>query len=229
MKNLNFGLAILCVIISASSSAMADNLGEHVGKTFADAFDDTGPKILGVGAVLTALSFSQDQPMHDTWVGNQRMPPSVSSVGDFWGHGFVQGGIIIGQFIWDRPNAWPSLEGTLSSTAVTYAMKYSVQRQRPDNGNHDSFPSVHTQISFASATALHMAYGWKVAAPAYIMGVFTGLSRLADDAHWFSDVVAGATIGVLFGRSGFKHHVQVQPMSFRQGDPGFGLTASWRF
>ena len=63
----------------------------------------------------------------------------------------------------------------------------------------------------------------------FALGVVTGLSRLADDAHWFSDIVAGATVGIMFGRASFKHHLEITPMVMRPQEHGYGLLASWRF
>ena len=227
MKYLIIGLALL--VQPAELVWAEESLAFHAEKSVADAFDETGLKILGVGALATALALTQDQAMQAAWVNNQRMDPSVSVIGDYWGRGYVEFGAVAAQLIFDRKNGVPALEGTLTSTVATYALKYGVQRQRPSNGNRDSFPSGHTQAAFAMATTLHMSYGFWPAAPIYFMAVFTGLSRMADNAHWFSDVVAGATVGVLFGRAGFKHHFAVTPMAFESGDRGFGLVVNLNY
>ena len=57
--------------------------------------------------------------------------------------------------------------------------------------------------SFATATSLTYAYGWKAAVIAYPIAAFVGLSRLSDDAHWGSDVVAGTFVGVFMARACF--------------------------
>jgi hypothetical protein len=47
-----------------------------------------------------------------------------------------------------------------------------------------------------------------------------------------SDVVFGATIGVLFGRAGFKHHFTVAPMAWEPTESSaesYGLSISWSF
>ena len=36
---------------------------------------------------------------------------------------------------------------------------------------------------------------------AYPVAAFVGLSRLSDDMHWASDVVAGAFVGIIMGRA----------------------------
>ena len=78
-------------------------------------------------------------------------------------------------------------------------------------------PSGHTQAAFSIAASMTESYGWKVGLPFWGMGVFTGLTRLADNAHWLSDVVAGATIGTLFGRAGYSHHLVQPTVLFNNG------------
>jgi membrane-associated phospholipid phosphatase len=84
--------------------------------------------------------------------------------------------------------------------ATTQAIKFSVQRTRPD-GTSLSFPSGHTSASFATATVLHSELGWKVGVPAYAVAAWVGASRMERQRHYLSDVVVGATIGILAGRS----------------------------
>jgi hypothetical protein len=78
-------------------------------------------------------------------------------------------------------------------------LKYSVKRLRPDSSRHNSFPSGHTATSFMTATMLHKEYGWR--SPWFSIGGYTvaavaGVSRILNNQHWMSDVVAGATIGI---------------------------------
>lgn len=44
-----------------------------------------------------------------------------------------------------------------------------------------------------------MSYGWKAGVPAFLLAAGVGASRLSDDVHWASDVVAGATLGIWMG------------------------------
>jgi hypothetical protein len=223
---------IVCVAVSTafflSARSFSMSVLDHAKYTFEDAFDTTGLEILGAGTFLTLIAFSQDSAMHDAWNHNQRMPTNISAVGNFWGSGIPEVAIAIGQLVFDQENGIVYSEGLASSFAVTEILKYSVARQRPDSGNTTSLPSGHTQVSFASATSLTVSYGWWIGIPMFAMGTFTGLSRLADNAHWLSDVTAGATIGVLFGRAGFKHHFNLKPMAILDGGNGAGLIAQWR-
>ena len=120
--------------------------------------------------------------------------------------------ILLGQTYYDREKGIAGLEGLALGALVTHSTKYLTARSRPDSDTKTSFPSGHTQAAFSLATSLWMSYGWSAGLPLAGLGVFTGLTRIADNAHWLSDVVAGATIGILFGRSGFRHHESAAPL-----------------
>jgi membrane-associated phospholipid phosphatase len=94
------------------------------------------------------------------------------------------------------------------NTALTYGFKYSINRPRPYETHLDlvvdpefyessaSFPSGHTSVAFATATALSLKYrNWYVIAPAYIWAGSVGYSRMNLGVHYPSDVLAGAVIG----------------------------------
>ncbi len=225
MKNLIGSISLVAALFLPLNIAHAENIIRGLGHTFTDAFDAPGLAILGIGTVATIFATTQDQAMHDNWVNNQRMSKDMSGFGsNFWGTGIPEVLIAGTQLIWDEPDGIAHSESLVISTAVTYALKYSTQRSRPDSNTATSFPSGHTQISFCTATNLAISYGWVAAIPAYSLGVLTGLARLSDNAHWFSDVVAGAVIGIMFGRSSFKHDMYVSPVSFEGGGYGLQLT-----
>jgi membrane-associated phospholipid phosphatase len=85
------------------------------------------------------------------------------------------------------------------TAAVVGIVKVSVDRTRP-SGSRYSFPSGHTATAFTVSTVLDKHFGWKVGLAAYSTAVLTGLARMEDDHHYLSDVIAGATIGLLVGR-----------------------------
>lgn len=59
-----------------------------------------------------------------------------------------------------------------------------------------SFPSGHVTCAFATAAAMAVLYPrWRWAF--YAVAAITGLERLAERAHYLSDVVAGAGVGIL--------------------------------
>ena len=78
-------------------------------------------------------------------------------------------------------------------------IKYSVGRLRPDGSRHNSFPSGHTATAFMTASMLHKEYGWRspwFSIGGYTAAAVTGVSRICNNRHWLSDVVAGAAVGI---------------------------------
>ncbi len=203
----------LTTILISSSVLAEENLTvvDHIEATTKDGFDNTGLWILGSGALATIVAFQFDQQTHDAWKDHQKMSADFSKYGNFWGTGIPEVIAIGGQIYFDKTNGIPAAEGFLIGGVVTHATKFLIRRERPDSNTKTALPSGHTQAAFSLAASMTESYGWKVGAPFWGLGIFTGLTRLADNAHWLSDVVAGATVGVLFGRAGYKHHRQIQP------------------
>ncbi len=89
----------------------------------------------------------------------------------------------------------------LLSQAMVQTLKYSIRRDRPDHSNNKSFPSGHSASAFATATVLQRHYGWKVGLPAYAIGGYVALARMAWNRHHASDVVMGAGFGIASART----------------------------
>ena len=86
------------------------------------------------------------------------------------------------------------------SQTVAQGIKIAAQRTRPD-GTTLSFPSGHSASAFATASVLQSELGWKVGIPAYGAAAWVAASRVHAKRHYLSDVIAGATIGIMAGRS----------------------------
>jgi membrane-associated phospholipid phosphatase len=116
---------------------------------------------------------------------------------------------------------------TAATLSVVYALKYSINRKRPDGGDH-SFPSGHTALAFAGAGFLHLRYGWEYGLPAYALGVFVGYSRVHAKQHYTTDVIAGGAIGIAANVALTRrwHGVAVTPIA-GDGRPGLSISASW--
>lgn len=103
------------------------------------------------------------------------------------------------------------------SQVFVQALKYTVRRERPDGSNDKSFPSGHSASAFATATVLQRHYGWKVGVPAYALGGYIALARMAWNRHHATDVVMGAGFGIASARTvtmslaKSKFNVGVQP------------------
>lgn len=111
-------------------------------------------------------------------------------------------------------------EAIVIGGATTSLLKAVAGRQRPYvaagdaddftplrvSGGHTSFPSGHTTVAFAFASAVTAELATESSRAAWIAGPLlyggaslVGMARMYDDKHWGSDVMLGAGIGTLAG------------------------------
>lgn len=109
-----------------------------------------------------------------------------------------------------------------TSTLLLYSsvniIKNNTNIRRPSGRSQSSFPSGHTAISFMAAEFLHQEYGqvslWYSIA-GYSMATTTGFLRMYNDKHWFSDVLAGAGIGILSTKIAYWLHPFLKNVIFK--------------
>lgn len=75
-------------------------------------------------------------------------------------------------------------------------LKYTCCRLRPDGVTANSFPSGHTATVFMGAEQIRLEYGGWAGAGAYALATGVGLLRVYNGYHWFTDVLAGAAVGI---------------------------------
>ena len=107
----------------------------------------------------------------------------------------------------------------IASGLITPAIKIATGRSRPyeDVGSNSfqglganklnsSFPSGHTTEAFALASVIssHYEETW-IKCSAYTVATLVGVARIYNDAHFASDVLAGALIGNWVGQSVVSH------------------------
>ena len=108
-----------------------------------------------------------------------------------------------------RGEAWAMLEAAGLSGVTALALKYAVGREGPDQTSDPnqwrksggtSFPSFHSTAAFAVGTVLAESgndeYRWVRRFLGYGLGAATSYERLKHNAHWLSDTVAGAALGI---------------------------------
>lgn len=90
--------------------------------------------------------------------------------------------------------------------AIVNGIKYTVREPRPDGSSNNSFPSGHTATTFMGAELVRIEYGeehpW-FAVGAYAIATTVGVLRVYNERHWFTDVFAGAGVGILSARIGY--------------------------
>ena len=103
-------------------------------------------------------------------------------------------------------NAFVMAAASIVNEGVTYALKYSINRDRPfetypeivkkAKAGSPSFPSGHTSSAFATATSLSLSYTkWYIIVPSFAYAGTVAYSRMCLGVHYPSDVAAGALIG----------------------------------
>ena len=135
------------------------------------------------------------------------MPNLQAEIGDKWGDPIaavimLPAIVLVDRMLGDNSTGDTSqrlefaIASMLSVGLVTVVTKELVQRQRPNGSTHRSFPSGHTSITFAVAEITRQLYGNRASVPFYLLAMNTALSRIHDNKHYPSDVVAGAGLGI---------------------------------
>ena len=169
--------------------------------------------ILGAGLGAVAATHPFDEDVADSGLNSERYGgkrlDQFFEFGETLGGGLVQAGAAATTLIAGKLTHNSSIEALgndlvraqILTQGLTFAAKAAVARERPDSSNKRSFPSGHASATFASATVLHRHYGWKIGGPAYAVAAYVAGSRLNESKHYLSDVIFGATLGILVGRS----------------------------
>jgi undecaprenyl-diphosphatase len=188
-------------------------------------FAAAGAVMVALWTLVGALLVSAGTPALDRWlldtaVGLQG-PATVevarftSRVGDFLVVGTVALAIVAYAYVrarrWDL--GWLTLAVIGGALAITGAIKLLTDRMRPDGGLTDTFSSAFPSGHAVRAAAVYTLVAWLVlrwtsphrrtaralvVTVAVLMILAIGGSRLLLGAHWFTDVIAGYVLGVLW-------------------------------
>jgi hypothetical protein len=213
--------AIRCTVIAVGCCgvALAQPSGRaprHEGefsieliKSLGSLFSEDNLVPFAAGSLATAVAVMPEQNLEDYFLNHAEQFDEVGAPGEVIGNAYVMAPIIGGLFVAGRVGGdqrfksmtFALAQGFLVNGAVTAAIKYPAKRWRPNNNDQLSFPSGHTSGSFMWATVLSRTYGAKAGIPAYAVATYVGITRLEANAHHLTDIVAGATIGYLVGRT----------------------------
>jgi membrane-associated phospholipid phosphatase len=114
------------------------------------------------------------------------------------------------------------IRAQILSQAYVQALKFTVQRERPDGSDHYSFPSGHSASAFATAAVLQRHYGWKAGVPATVVAAYVATARVHDNKHYLSDVVFGAAMGIAAQRTVTLHSRRYDMAMVPAAGPGYG-------
>lgn len=229
-----------------SPGAQAYNPFRHVGAGLRDLGDEQNLITLGVGSALTFVALGIDQSLarhyedHNPWGG-------ISKLGnDYLGTGIPGAVVGLSTLLYgamakkdhEIHSGQAHLEALAMSGLLTGLLKFSFRRDRPDGGHASSFPSGHTSTTFTSAMVLHEMYDsvW-LDIVTFSLASYTGACRVTARRHYLSDVLFGATLGVIVGHAFAKHHKEgaqaqdsaVAWMPYFDSRESFGIMASKSF
>jgi membrane-associated phospholipid phosphatase len=171
---------------------------------------------LATAGALTLTAHNDRWLTQESTEADSRGEHRVASLAEPFGNsGYVLPGLVVAYGaarLLDHPGAASGIlrvgESIVVAGAATVVIKEAVGRARPSESPDDpdtvrpfsgrsSFPSGHTAIGFAAATAIDRETSarwvpWVV----YPAAGLIGWSRVHDRQHWTSDVAAGAALGV---------------------------------
>ena len=163
-----------------------------------------------------ALAGAFDEPVErdvqeDRSQFGDRLASAVRRMGEPEVFATIPGAIFAAGLLTKRPRLRRGGERIAVSLALAGVLaastKLAVGRLRPNQtpetgafkpfSGADAFPSGHATMAFALATSLanEIKRPWATAA-LLTVAAGTGWSRMNDNKHWLSDVVAGAALGV---------------------------------
>ncbi len=192
----------------ASRDTSLGSFPKEFGRNFANLFSTGNLMPLVVGASATGVAYGLDDNVHHYFDGRERLEDAAEA-GSFMGSpavivGGSAGLLLVGQFSSNakfRGLTYDLAQGIALGGILTQGIKYAVGRVRPDGSNDASFVSGHTSSAFTVATILSRYYGPKVGIPAYFAAAFVGSARIEQNKHFLSDVVAGAALGYIVGKT----------------------------
>jgi membrane-associated phospholipid phosphatase len=213
----------------------------NVARSFVGVFGRDNVNTLVLGLSASAVSFAADDQVARAIEGQCfRCGSTGATIGGAPIVPVVGALFLAGRFA--PPGKFRSVtydmgQALVVNAAWTGVFKYGLHRTRPDGSDTLSFPSGHTSTAFSLATVAERHYGWKVGVPAYVLASSIGLSRIERNRHHLSDVLAGATLGVIVGRTVTrlngesaprKHTLAVGPSTdLNGGGVGLGVSATW--
>lgn len=205
MKHIFF-LGLLFVV---STCAHSSEFFDEVKEDAISPFNTKALNVLEVGGGLTLVAFVFEENLKDKLqddVSSDRPLSRSSKIGDILGRAWpnIAYALAMGtsylisddQKYLDRTILMT--KATLYSGAMTDILKRVIREKRPNGGAY-SFPSGHATSVFAFSSVVMMEHPLPYGIAANAMAAFVGFSRINDNAHFLQDVLAGATIGTMYG------------------------------
>jgi hypothetical protein len=173
----------------------------------------------GAAGATTALVFLADEPLRDAARRSDRFweyGENVRWVGQGGALLGLTGGFLLTGLIFDRQKDLDTVSLMLESALIGHgyglAMKYTAGRLRPRTGaDARTFDPFSGNVSLPSGEALNVFIlagvvtaqypSWPVRIVSYGVAGAVGAGRIALDAHWGSDILVSAVIGIAVSKA----------------------------
>ena len=172
--------------------------------------------VVGAGLLMFA-GFYFDGALHG-WIAEhqdaaaRKFMRSVGQFGDWPAHVSLGLGLLVLAY-WRRSKRWMRIFAAMIlacalAGAGTRLVKIAVGRARPSiqteavwkgpslSARYNAFPSGHTAASTAFFATLALAC-WRIGTPFLVIPLLIAFSRIYTNAHYLSDVVCAAVLGIL--------------------------------
>jgi hypothetical protein len=208
------------------------------------AWKKAGIGVLAVGALMIADSKVREEMLRHT-EGAMELGNSVEPFGQEYSWAVLAAFYGAGK-LFDNQRARAVAEDGFASSVIaagiiTPAIKSLAGRSRPSQSERNyvfgedgaSFPSGHATQAFAIASVIaeHYESRW-VDIMVYGIAGLVGYARIAHQAHFTSDVLAGAIIGIAVGKAVVRineqerRRMQIEPMITTDGGAGLSIRFS---
>jgi len=192
--------------------------------------------LAAIGGGLAAAAHPADRTLNARLVSNDTVNKAFAP-GKYIGDTPEQVALSLGTYAFGRIFKQPKtshlgmdlLQAQILTELLVQPIKFAAGRERPDGSNHQSFPSGHAAVTFATATVIERHLGWRKSLLGYTIASYVAASRLHDNRHYLSDVIFGAAVGSIAGRT-VVHHASdywaLTPVSVPGG--GVALMVTYR-
>jgi membrane-associated phospholipid phosphatase len=166
-----------------------------------------------VGGGLAATVHPADRTVNARLISHYDAVNVAFAPGKYIGNTPEQIAFSIGTYafgrIFDQPKTshlgMDLVQAQILTEMLVEPLKFATRRERPDGSNRQSFPSGHAAVTFATATVIERHLGWRKSVLGYAIATYVATSRLHDNRHYLSDVVFGAAVGSIAGRTVVHH------------------------
>lgn len=186
--------------------------------------------LAAIGGGLAAAAHPADQTFNARLQSHYDAVNKAFAPGKYLGDTAEQVALSLGTYVVGRWQDQPKvahlgmdlLQAQILTEMLVQPLKFATHRERPDLSNHHAFPSGHAAVTFATATVIERHLGWRKSLLGYTIASYVAASRLHDNRHYLSDVIFGAAVGSIAGRTVVHHEADywaVTPVSV----PGGGV------